>query len=67
MSSINTIRLLRDWPVLRFYLEIPFVSIRTHLLTNAWESDTFEFVRVQIRIHKWSTEFNLYKNRIWGK
>lgn len=54
-------KLIRNWPILSFYLQIPFVSIRTMLLGRIEETRTYQYVRVDIRLLKWSFEFNLYK------
>lgn len=57
--------LIRNWPLLRLYIEIPFVSIRTHLMGYAMAEDSYEYVAIELRIHKWKVTFMLYKNRIW--
>lgn len=58
-------KIMRDWPILRLYIEIPLFSVRTELMGYHYESEIYDYVSLEIRIWKWRTEFMLYKNRIW--
>jgi hypothetical protein len=53
---------LRDrvLPYLGLYIDIPLLAVKTVLFRQSFEMFTYEWVRLQIRIWKWSFEFNLY-------
>ena len=64
-KKTKIIKLVRNFPVLRFYLEIPFILIRTHLMSYAYEAQRYDYIVLEIKIHKWQTKFMLYKDKIW--
>ena len=65
MTETKISKLIRNWPVLRLYVEIPYFSIRTHLMNYRYTDIAYEYVFIEIRLHKWQTSFELYKARIW--
>lgn len=50
-----------NFPILRLYIEIPLIRIQTSVMSHAFERDAFDYVVLNIKIFKWSFEFNLYK------
>lgn len=47
-------------PLLDLRIEIPFISIRTNFLYRRYESNSIEYITLDIHIFKWFFEFKLY-------
>lgn len=43
------------------YLNIPLLTIQTRLFKEAYDRMVYDICRLQIKIWKWSFEFQLYK------
>ena len=50
-----------NWPYLGFYLRIPLIDIGTHIMTQRFEMDTFDYVALRIRVWRWEWMFRLYQ------
>ena len=49
------------YPVLHFYLEIPFILIHTSLFHKSYERMVYCYVMLCVKVWKWSWEFELYR------
>lgn len=47
-------------PILHLYIEIPFISIRTIIMGQSINRMTREYIMLQVKIWKWSFDFELY-------
>ena len=47
-------------PILDFWLRIPFIEIRTGLMTERLEIVTKEYCYLDVKIYKWDFRFRLY-------
>jgi len=54
-----------NWPILKFELTIPFLSVRTHLLCQRTRTSIREFVMVYITLYRWTFHFELYDTKSW--
>jgi len=52
-------------PILDFWLRIPFIELRTGLMSERLEMDTKEYCYLDIKIYKWDFRFRLYDT--WAK
>lgn len=59
-DNMAQVHIKRYLPLLRFSLEIPFVSIYTAVINEAVESYMVEYVSIYWKIWKWSGSFRLY-------
>ena len=58
------IKRLQERPLLDLYVRIPFVWLRTHILSESSEMYTKEYIWLQVRIYKWEVKFRLYQTGI---
>jgi len=49
-----------NWPYLRLYLDLGFLSFRTHVMCFTYEELTFDYIGLRWSFFKWSGEFRLY-------
>jgi hypothetical protein len=50
-------------PLLYFHISIPFLELRTSLLTQRWETCEFDYISLQWKIWKWRGDIALYTTR----
>lgn len=60
-------KLRRHWPILKLYLEIPFISIRSSIMSEAYERMSYDYVRFDITVWKWTFGFDSFKHLIYSQ
>jgi len=48
-------------PNLMFHLDVGFFRLQTHLFVQAIDRYTYDYIRLEWKLFKWSGGFNLYK------
>ena len=47
-------------PRVAFYLDLGFLSLRTHIMCIAYERRAYEYLRISWHFFKWRGDFDLY-------
>lgn len=55
-------------PILDLFIELPFIRVRTDLMVQRYERNSFEYIQLSVHLWVgkwWKFDFSLYKNRVW--